>query len=200
MANPRREEAVEAINTHLRDYGPVGWERVASKFHDVPKATLWRWIKEVREKVSKTPTRQKLKAANKRVQRIVEDVRAAGGSLPATPSPAYLAENGAEGEANINFLGSFQQLYREAEKLRDYSLNADGNIRIPLYFQNSINLRRNLLQNYLEVFQQVYDVKRMEAFYESIIEEIGKVSPDVQKAVVERLHRLDRDRGITING
>lgn len=200
MANPWKATAVEAINSHLRDCGPVEWERVASKFPDVPKATLWRWIKELRDKASDSPSRQKLQAASKKVRKVVEDVRAVGGMLPAAPSPSYLAEKGAEGEANMNFLGRLNQLYEEGEKLRDFACNSDGKIRIPLFYQSSINIRRNLLQTSLDVMQQVYDLRRMEAFYEAVTEEVGSVSPEAQRKIMDRLRRLDRERGITING
>jgi hypothetical protein len=199
VANPWKAEAVEAINAHLRDHGPSGWERVESKFPNVPKATLWRWIKEVREKASDSPSRQKLQAAKAKIKKIVEEVHSVGGSLPAAPSPAYLAAKGAEGEASINVLGRINELYKEAEQLRDYALNDVGKIRIPIFYKESINLRRNILQTKIDMLQEVYDLRRMEAFYEAIMDEIGKVSPEVQRAIVDRMRRIDRERGITIN-
>ena len=200
MAHPRKAEALEAINAHLRDVGPRDWGRLEAKFHDVPKATLWRWIKQVRDKAADAPSRQKLQAASKRVQKVVEGVREAGGVLPATPSPSYLAAKGAEAEASINFLGRINQLYTDAEKLRTYSLNADGNIRIPLFFLQSIKVRRDLLQTGLATLQEVYDLRQVQAMHDAIIEAVGEVSPEVQRRVIERLHKLNRERGITIDG
>jgi hypothetical protein len=200
MAHPRKDEAIEAIKAHLRDVGSKEWEPLESRFSDVPKATFWRWIKDVRDKQSDSPSRQKLQAANKKIKKVVEDVREVGGMLPATPSPAYLSSKGAEGEASMNFLGRLNLLYAEAEKLRDYSLNSEGGIRMPMYFHNSIKLRRDILQTGLSTLQEIYDLRKVQEIHDAILEAIGEVSPDVQRKVIDRLRRLDRERGITIDG
>jgi len=199
MANPWKASAVEAISSHLRDCGPVEWERVASKFPDVPKATLWRWIKEVRAKASDSPSRQKLQAAKKKIRDVVDEVRTAGGSLPAMPSPAYIAAAGAEGLDTLRYMGCIHQLYEDALLLRAYALNADGKIRIPAFFERSIRLRRDILQTGLDAQQEVYDLQKMQEMQNAIIEAVGEASPEIQKKVIDRLRRLDRERGITVN-
>lgn len=200
MANPKKDEALEAINAHLRDVGPKEWDRLESKFPDVPKATLWRWIKQVRDKASDAPSRQKLQAAKKKVRQVVDDVRQAGGVLPATPSPSYMAANGAEAEASINFLGRINTLYADAEKLRDYSVNDAGGIKMPLFFSQSIKLRQSLLATALATMQEIYDLRKVQGFNDAILEAIAEESPETARRIVERLHRLDRERGITIDG
>jgi hypothetical protein len=141
-----------------------------------------------------------LSAASKKVRQVVEGVKEAGGILPATPSPAYMASKGAEAEASINFLGRINNLYEDAEKLRAYSLNAEGNIKMPLFFSQSIKLRSDLLKTGIQTLQEIYDLRHMQGMYDAIVEAIGEASPDVQRHVIERLHRLNRERGISIEG
>ena len=200
MANPHKAAAIEAINAHLKKHGPVDWERVESKFPDVPKATLWRWIKELRDKASDSPSRQKLQAASKKVRKVVEDIKEIGGLLPAIPSPAYMAAKGAEAEASMNFMGRVNELYSDAVMLRAYSLNAEGKIKMPMFFSQSIKLRRDILQTGITTLQEIYDIRMVQGLHDAILEAIGEEAPEVQRKVMERLHKLNRERGITIDG
>ncbi len=200
MAQPRRKEALEAINAHLREVGSRDWEKLEARFPDVPKATFWRWIKQVRDKQSDAPSRQKIQAASKRVRQVVEDVEEVRGMLPATPAPAYMASKGAEAEASINFLGRLNQLYEDAEKLREFSMTPEGKIKIPMFFSQSIKLRGDLLRTGITTLQEIYDLRMVQGFHDAIIEAIGEASPEVQKLVIDRLHRLNKERGITIDG
>lgn len=197
MAHPRKDEAIEAIKAHLRDVGSKEWDTLERQFADVPKATFWRWIKDVKDKLSDSPSPQKLQAASKKVRKIVEDLKEVGGMLPATPSPAYLAAKGAEAEASMDFLGRLNLLYAEAEMLRDYSLNSEGGIRMPMYFHYSIKQRCNILQMGLSILQEVYDLRKVQEIHDAILEAVGKVSPEVQRKVIDRLRKLDRERGIS---
>lgn len=193
-----KDQALKDIAAHLATYGPQEWQKVRDKYKEVAEPTWWRWVKKVRDGIasgeSLATARKKIAAHNKKAG---ADDPAVAGALPVVPSPDYIARNGDAGMKNIDYLESVNQLYEDAMALRAYSLNDSGKIKIPAFFERSISSRLNVLSTGANLLQQVYDLKRIEAFHMAIIEEIGKESPELRDRVIARLDRLNTVAGFS---
>ena len=195
-----KDQAFKDIAAHLAEFGPQDWDKVRGKYRDVPDPTWWRWVKRVRDGIatgeSLATARRKL---SKREKSSAPDELAAkvASNLPVAPSPDYIARNGEKGLQNIDYLEAINGLFQDSLKLREYSLNKDGGIRIPAFFEKSIRSRLDVLNTGASLLQQVYDLRRMEAFYQAILEEIGKESTELQHRVIARLARLNEATGFS---
>lgn len=219
MAIPkeRKQEVFAAIRAHLATHGPRKWKLFYERFPDIGVRTLAKWATQVRRELAENPhftpaERQiieRMKGAT--VERDVE-ARANGTGqiarhLPAAPSPAYIAKNGERGLKNLDFVVEIQKLYRDAEMLRAYAVtmrkDADGNeaeaIKNPMAFDRSIARRANLLETAIRAVQEIWDLRTMQQFYETVIEEIGAESPECQRRILERLAALNKRTGMTLS-
>jgi hypothetical protein len=165
-------------------------------------AANWRLVAEAKAKTSDpaiiSGARRKLEERSARSTQ-EEKLEAVGACLPAAPSPAYIAKTGDVGMQNLDLLERFNQLWRDAEKLRDFSVTAEDKVKNPIFFAASLNARDRLLRTALDVVREIHDLKRMEQFYQSVIDEVGKASPETAQAIMERLARLNERDGITFN-
>lgn len=187
------------------------------QFPDVPEASKWRWIKQL--KAADVPRPELINAKAKLVQRIKKlppdarrvEARENGteriaSQLPAAPSPAFIARNGERGLAAIDFVSEIYQLYADANMLRSFSVGTSTNeetgevterIKNPVQFDRSIARRADLLETAIKAVQEVWDLRTMQNFYETIIDEIGKESPSTQRRIMERLAALNSRQGLT---
>ena len=189
----RKDMAVQELRQAIDKYGKEGGVKIVREtYPDVPRATWKAWVD----------------AANAGPMDIaVEKAVKAAKHLPAAPSPAYIAEKPVEARQGINFMERLEFLYADAEMLRAYSTRkvttADGveseKIHIPTFFAQSIKLRSDLLETAVRTVQQFYDLRRMQQFYDSVLEEIAAESPEVAQRITERLARLDAEIGMTVN-
>lgn len=219
MAIPkaRKEEALAGIREHLATYGPVRWKLLYARFPDISERTLRAWADKIRRE--HTGNLHFTEAEQKIIERTKgaiidrhEEARATGTEpiarhLPAAPSPAYIAKNGEKGLRNIDFVAEIQKLYRDAEMLRAYAVtvrkDAEGNeteaIRNPVAFDKSIARRANLLETAIRAVQEIWDLRTMQQFYEIVIDEIGRESPECQRRILERLAALNQQTGMTLS-
>jgi hypothetical protein len=65
------------------------------------------------------------------------------------------------------------------------------------FFDRSIRLRLDVLATGLNTRQQIYDLRRYEAFFEIVVDEIVKESPEVQRRIFEQLKHLNREFGMS---
>lgn len=189
----KKETALQEIREAVKTHGEaVGLKLMRERYSDVPRSTWKRWMDQLCLSPAEVAIREAKKAAD---------------HMPAAPSPQYLAERPVEARRNLDFMARLEELYQEAEMLRDYSTgtatDAAGNtfkkIKIPTYFAQSIKLRSDLLEGAVRTIQQVYDLQRMQRFYDVILEEIAAESPEVAQRITERLARLDAEIGMTVN-
>jgi len=216
QSHPRKFAALEAIAKHLEIHGPRKWKLVLDQFPDVAEATMWRWIRET--KGQKVPEAQpSIQRTMRRVDRVLEDVRidrheeakAAGVAhiakdLPAAPSPAYLARSGEVGVENIDFALEIRSLYADAQMLRSYSVaeaeqDKPERIKNPHTFERSINSRTRILETAIRTLQELWDLRTMQAFYETVIDEIGAESPECKQRIMQRLADLNSRTGMTMS-
>lgn len=210
----RAAVAKAAILDHVQVVGGKNWRDVFELFPDIPVSTMWRWARELKRA---NPPPEAIALARANIRSVTEGVeiaraveaRAAGVEeiarhIPAAPSPAYLATSGQQGMNNLNFMVEFRRLYADAEMLRTYSVNAakEGEpekIKNPLAFDRSVQRRLSVLEGYVKVSQQIYDVRMMADFYDSIIAEIKAEQPQVAQRIMKRLADLNARRGMTID-
>lgn len=188
----KKDTAIQEIREAVKTHGEaVGLKLMRERYSDVPRSTWKRWLDE-------------LALSPKEVA--VREAKGVAAHLPAAPSPAYIAEKPVEARRNIDFMTRLEDLYADAEMLRAYAVtkgyDVEGNeitkIKVPTYFAQSIKLRSDLLDNAVRTIQQVYDLKRQQAFYDAILDEIAAESPDVARRITERLARLNNELGMTV--
>lgn len=182
-----KDRAFVAIAKHLKEVGDEQWEALRKKYSNVPKTTFYRWIKTTKNLMG-TDSEELGDAALKALE--------ASDHLPAAPSPSYIAKEGANGRSNLDFMQRLDNLYADAELLRDYGLR-DGKLVSPKFFSQSINLRRTLLETALKAMSEVWDLRQMQAFYDTVVEEVAKESPETAQRILERLRNLNAETGMT---
>ena len=190
-----RQAALKAIAAHLAEVGPKDWSAVRERFSDIPHATWWRLVREVRGGAAQPESLEKArKKLDKRLRKAPKP-EAIKAHLPAAPSPDYIARHGEEGLRQFDFMRELTILFDDALLLREYALNNEGKIKIPMFFEKSIRLRGDILETGLTAAKEVFDLQRIEAFHEAILEEIRQVSPECAHRIIERLHKMNTQFG-----
>lgn len=193
-----REAARKAIAKHLAKHGPEKWHLVRGKFPDVADSTWWRWVREVREA---PPSREALGIARKKMAATVrgepDKAAALSAGLPAMPSPAAFARNGGQAVAALDFFKASAGLFEDAEKLRAYSLNADGGIKIPMFFEKSIKSRLDILDKAAGLLERIYSIQEQQRLFDTIIAFVAEEEPSVQKRLIDKLHAAKSQIGAT---
>lgn len=193
-AESLRDEVVEAIRASIRKYGREAGAKLAREQYPlVPRNTWYRWMKQA----GASPQEMAIDAATE-----------AAKHLPAAPPPTYYAERPAEASKNFDLLAKIHRLYWDAEKVREHSItlvkHEDGRveekIRVMGFFSDSIKHRANVLELMLKTHQQVWDIRRMAAFYDIVFRRIAEADPEVARRIAADLAELDANMGITIHG
>lgn len=216
-AHPDKDRFMRRVAQHLATAGSNNWRVVLDEFPNVPEPTKWRWIAEAKK--ADVPRAELINSKAKLVQkvkRIPKDDRrleseeagttAITKHLPAGPSPAYIARTGEAGLQNLDFVAEIHSLYADAKMLRAFAVTmrqTEGGdveaIKNPMIFDKSIARRADLLETAIKAVQEVWDLRTMQAFYETIIDEIGKESPEAQKRIMARLAELNGRVGMTMS-
>lgn len=190
----RKEIAVKELKDAIDKYGKEGGVKLVRELYpDIPRATWKDWVD----------------TANAGPMDIaVEKAKKAAKHLPVAPPPEYISEKPVEARQGINFMERLEHLYADAEMLRAWSVtrvtdNTSGEskeqIKVPTFFSQSIKLRSDLLETAVRTIQQFYDLRRMQRFYDTILEEISAESPEVALRITERLAKLDAEIGMTVD-
>lgn len=218
--DPRiKEEFKKTVAVHLATVGASNWKVVLDKFPEVSEQTKWRWIREA--KAADVPRPELINARAKLVQKVkklpkdarrqeAEDNGTAkiARQLPAAPSPAYIAKSGEHGLQTLDFVAEIHTLYRDANMLRAFAMApvvddagvvTGEKIKNPVAFDKSIVRRADLLETAIKAVQEVWDLRTMQNFYETIIDEIGIESPECQRRIMERLAVLNSRAGMTMS-
>ena len=126
--------------------------------------------------------------------------------MPAAPTPAYLSGAGAKALQGIDYLAEVNALYVDAMMLRDFAVKAgtgaDGQaievIKNPNIFERQIAGRLRIIEGAVSTMRELWDLQRMQSFYETIIDEVAKESPDCQRRIMDRLRVVNEQQGMTI--
>lgn len=203
----------------MASVGSTNWKDLMEKFPEVHDQTKWRWLRQAKEADVSKPQLINAKA------RLVQRVKKIGGTdrqreaeadgteriakhLPAAPSPNYIARTGEAGLGNLDFVAEIHALYADAQMLRAFAMatRTDAEtgeqvevIKNPNAFDKSILRRAGLLETAIKAVQEVWDLRQMQNFYQTIIEEIGEESPECQRRILERLAALNARQGMTLS-
>lgn len=217
--HPRKAEFIAAAQAHMASVGSTNWKDLMEKFPEVHDQTKWRWLRQAKEADVSKPQLINAKA------KLVQKVKKIGGTdrqreaeedgteriakhLPAAPSPNYIARTGDAGLQNLDFVAEIHALYSDAQMLRAWAMKkktdpATGEevevINNPNAFDKSILRRAGLLETAIKAVQEVWDLRTMQNFYQTIIEEIGEESPECQRRIMERLAALNSRQGFTMS-
>jgi hypothetical protein len=217
--DPRKPPFIADVQKHLATVGANNWKAVLDAHPDVPEATKWRWIREA--KAADVPRPELINSRAKLVQKVkkmrpdarTEEARENGTEritkqLPAAPRPEYIARTGEAGLQTLDFVSEIHALYADASKLRAYAMKTRTDpetgevtevINNPAAFDKSIVRRASLLESAIKAVQEVWDLRTMQNFYETIIDEIGRESPECQRRIMERLAELNSRQGMTMS-
>lgn len=204
-----KKRVVESINEHLMVDGPKNWVKLQTKHPEVSRPTLFRWIKEVRERIEDNASAtgpESLRLAQKRIRSqvhvpdaVTEKIKA---HLPVAPSPAVVAADPRNTLAAFDFFAFFGRIVQDAEMTRQSAVryDEDGNeiLKNPAAMDRSIARRISIIETYLQAVDAVYNAERLRELYEMIIEEVGKADTDLQQVVLARLRALNNRRGLTM--
>lgn len=205
----RKKIIMDSIHEHLMLEGPRNWDKLQAKHPEVSRPTLFRYIREVRERIEDAAGDmgpEQLRLAQKRIrshvkspEKIQEKIKA---HLPVTPSPAVVAADTRNALAAFDFFKFFGQIVHDAELTRNatVTVDEDGNEKLknPVMMDRSIARRISIIETYLHAIDAVYNAERLRELYELIIDEVGKADVDLQQAVLARLRALNNRRGLTM--
>jgi len=216
MANPSKAAAIAAIKLHLQTHGSEDWHIVLTQFPEVPSASMWRWIREAKaDKPSKAELSTAKARTRARMRKIAVDredeafdagVEHIAKHVPAAPNPAYVSRAGAKALQGIDYLAEVSALYADAMMLREFAMKtgvgADGQvievIKNPNIFERQIAGRLRIIEGAVSTMRELWDLQRMQSFYETIIDEVAKESPDCQRRIMDRLREVNEQQGMTI--
>jgi hypothetical protein len=204
-----KAEILNAISKHLALKGPTDWPELMAKYPDVSRATFYRYIKEVREGIEKQAVEQgpaSLRLAQKRIKASVapqQTTKQIKARLPASPSPAVIAEIGSVAQPVFNFFAYFNQLVADQEMVRNAAVrkNEDGTetLKNPVMMDRNNSRKLQIIETWLHSQELVWNYEKLQELYRLVIDEVGKADPDVQQNILVRLRELDNKRGITID-
>jgi len=191
---PKKErlKAEQDIANHLAKHGNKYWEKTRNKHKNVPDATWWRWVNKLKSGKVAAP-KEHLKKSK---EILMSD---AASHLPVAPSPATLAKTGAAGVQAIDVFGKFSEVYGDAELLREAAFDGEGNIENLGAFSESIKHRRELLLSMVKSAQVLWELRKMQDYYDLILEAIKDVTPEAARKIADNLGALDKKHGMTIN-
>jgi hypothetical protein len=165
-----RYEAIDDIKRHIVTVGSKSWAVVQARHPDVSPASFWRFVREAKRDL-----------AAEDMQVVCEQ---GGGSRDVAVSEA----NGVP--RRIDFLGAYRDMFADVAALRQSALNADGSVRSPAIFDRSIKRRLALIAQSVKLSQQIYAVRNMQMFFDTLVDEIATESPELRRRMLARLRQF----------
>lgn len=206
-----RKQVRVDVETFLLEHGPDG----------VTDEMVQRWVGEatancikhmVQAIVNEPASPEALERARERIrahlartareqEALANGTHAIAQHLPAAPSPAYVAKNGAKELDRLDIFVEINRLFYDANLMRESSIRVDPtggekviNLRM---FDKSISRRLEILATSLSTQRELWDLQRMENFYNTIVETIAAAAPDVAREIQRRLAELNIRIGMT---
>lgn len=198
--NPQRDAVILSIEEHLATHGPQRWALVRDRWPDISEASWWRLVARAKRKIADEAILEesRRKLAERAAQTTAEEkAEAVAANLPATVSPDFVSKSGSRGMAQLDLLSKFESLFADAMLLREYAVNPEGKIKNPHFFRDSVALRDKLLGTALRACESIWNLRRQISFYDLVVEEIAKASPEVAQQIMERLQKLNEECGMS---
>lgn len=187
MSDSDRDELLHAIARHLTENGAGNWTKVSAQFPDVPPATFWRYVRKARAGAIDD---HKVAEARRQISAQVVSTTSATTQLVARADrPSEIA-----GWRGLNLLGTIDQVFSDIALLRKSVLNADGTIRNPHLFGQTVSMREKTVATALRCGEAILEQERMWTFFDHLVEEIAAESPELAARVCDRLRGLIEGR------
>lgn len=215
MPRPKEDqkpEVMQAIAQHLSIHGTSNYSELFEKFPKVSRATFFRWIKEAKDKFEANASEHgtlALQLAQKRIRSSVElapenSQRQIKAHLPVAPSPAIIASlPPAAVQQTFNFLAFFYEILYDVSLLRAtaVTIGEDGKEKAknPMLLEKVVGKKLDILDTWIKSQEFMFGLEQMEKLFMVVIEEVGRVSPEAQAAILVRLRAADSLNGLTIN-
>ncbi len=190
----RREKVRQALAVWVSEGGGEDEkiEDFRTRFPDIPRRTFYRWLKQARliagsQAQSRTMQRVRELAA----QEAPAKAAAAVGAL--LPAPVTL--NSIMPFSNMNALGILRSAIEYTERVIDTCHNEAGKVRNgKLLLSAAGNLIRSV-ETLNRVAERMGDAARIEQMMSSIVEEVGKESPEAAMRILKRLQVIQASFG-----
>lgn len=164
--------------------------------HDPPSPAMLDLARaRIAAKIGDTPTMREREALANGTDHIARH-------LPAAPSPSYIAKYGVAELERLDIFVELNKLFHDANLMRAAAIRQDpatGQEKVinPRTFDKSISRRLEILATTLSTQRELWDLQRMETFYNTIIETIAGAAPDVAREIQKRLSLLNINIGMT---
>lgn len=214
MARPRSPEAtacIAACREHILIDGGGDLPSVRAKFPGMSPGTFYRLVDIARQDIEASAVTEQtpgaLRDAQARIRARIEtpkqQERRLKTMLPASPSPAVVASMSGPAQSRVfDFLGYFMRTVTDADLVRGRAVQVqpDGTEKVvnPMLLNSSVRTRLSVLDTYLSALGEFYNLEKLQALYEIVIEEVGKESPGAKAAILARLRKLNNERGLTM--
>lgn len=187
-----------AIVAHVTEHGMAKWALVRAKFPDVSESSFWRAV----EKFKKSPSGAMGREAKKATQRVIREVHRAKDLMPMPVAPGTVIQHGVENVSQaIDYLVHLNEALRAADLLRDAALTMDedgkAKVKSTKTLMQSARIRLDAIKAAASVMEFLADVNRLESFFKAVTEAVGKVSPDAQQEILDRMAELNSAYGMT---
>ncbi|HCE07071.1 MAG TPA: hypothetical protein DEQ40_00425 [Oxalobacteraceae bacterium] len=188
--------AVSVIRKHYAEHGAKNWKVVKDQFPEMDMRRFWRIVAKVKNGVPDVDILRSTIAYAK--------VAAAKKAVPAPVSPAIIYAGGPEVRRQIDYMGQLQEMLDDVQQLRNFALgpeDAEGRreIKNPNIFAQAIKLRGECLDRALKAYETVWDLRKQMDFYNAIIDEVSAADPATAARIMDRLNKLNNERGLTVN-
>lgn len=193
--DPKRKAACKAaILDHLDHAGPREWNAVRSAFPDVPHATFWRLVRDVKaetlvRKVQALPPGPEQDAVIDKT--FADDHRAIIQSLREPPRLRDLF-----GQDAIDPQVVLAACLQNARAVIDHAQPDGGKVRQPKLLLAASRLMAETLRTAAAVSETLQDERKVRDFYRAIMEEIAAESPAVAERIAARLEALNARAGL----
>lgn len=213
-----REEAMRDIYAHLEVNGPKNFKPLIEKWtaRGAAESTIWKWVRVARKmdapKVSlvaaKALIEQRMAAGEPDPDAPAPAIGEIASQLPVAPSPDYVAKHGERAVRNLDILSELHSIQSDAMMLRDYAVKMVKNpetdeereaIKNPVFFEKQMQRRLNVIDTALKAMGEVWNLRTMQSFYETVIQEIGRADPETQKRIMLRLSALNARTGMSLD-
>lgn len=179
----RRNEVKAELRAHFDRYGQQDVASLRVQYPDVAERTLCRWASEVRLelKLAGAETVSQQIISSRRSPRMI-DYRPSAGDEPV--------------KMNWPWMNKLGELYEQSEVLQRYACGekrpSDPSIRNPMLFEKSIKLRKEIISMGISQLSQLHNAERNQKFFDIIVEEIGHIAPEMQRAIMLKMQELDQ--------
>lgn len=187
MIYAAKYEIAEDAKKHIAAVGSKNWGVVRARHPGVSASTFWRAVRAAKADLAaedmQTASEQGIRKS--RAHPIRED---ASGDVAAGGAQAI--------PLRVDYLEAYRQLFADVWALRQLALNTDGSVRLPAIFDRSIKTRLALIARSVKLMSQIYALRNVRIFLDSLILEIQLESPDLQRRLLARLQQLGDREGV----